>query len=136
MNHDTYQIIRAGQTIGNYPLWEIRQRLATDQLAFTDEYVRTGSAEKGRLIDLKEAILASSRPEAAAPMSHRGAASGQEVSFYGPLVGSLVGIAGIVVLAIGLFSSPDGSAIRQQVLVQYMTNGILLMILGVLLAKR
>jgi hypothetical protein len=133
MNTDNYQISRAGQPIGTFRLWEIRQRLAQDQLAFTDEYVRIGSQDHGRLIDLKDAILAASRPEAASFIANRG---GHEVSFYGPLVGSIVGIAGIIVLAIGLLTSPDGSAIRQQVLAQHMTNGILLMILGVLLAKR
>ena len=44
--------------------------------------------------------------------------------------------AGLITLAIALFSSPEGSAIRQTVLAQYMTNGILLMILGVLVAKK
>jgi hypothetical protein len=43
---------------------------------------------------------------------------------------------GGLVLINGLTGNPDGSAIRQAVLAQHMTNGILLMILGVLIAKR
>lgn len=45
-------------------------------------------------------------------------------------------VVGIFVLLGGLAGDPDGSAIRQQVLMQKMTNGILLMILGCLLARR
>jgi hypothetical protein len=45
-------------------------------------------------------------------------------------------IIGVFVLLRGLAGDPDGSAIRQQVLVQTMTNGILLMILGHIMARR
>jgi hypothetical protein len=45
-------------------------------------------------------------------------------------------IVGIFVLLGGLSGDATGSAIRQQVLVQTMTNGILLMILGCLMARR
>lgn len=45
-------------------------------------------------------------------------------------------IIGVFVLLGGLSGDATGSAIRQQVLVQTMTNGILLMILGCLMAQR
>ena len=45
-------------------------------------------------------------------------------------------IIGVFVLLGGLSGDATGSAIRQQVLVQTMTNGILLMILGCLMARR
>lgn len=53
-----------------------------------------------------------------------------------PTVGALTFIIGGFVLVNGLASNPDGSAIRQQVLAQHMTNGILLMILGFVMARR
>jgi hypothetical protein len=51
-------------------------------------------------------------------------------------IGVIVFFVGGIVLLSGLAGNPDGSAIRQAVLAQHMTNGILLMILGVLIAKR
>lgn len=51
-------------------------------------------------------------------------------------LGTAAFIVGVFVLLRGLVGDPDGSAIRQQVLVQTMTNGILLMILGYMMARR
>ena len=51
-------------------------------------------------------------------------------------LGTAAFIIGVFVLLSGLAGDPDGSAIRQQVLVQTMTNGILLMILGCVMARR
>jgi flagellar biosynthesis GTPase FlhF len=51
-------------------------------------------------------------------------------------LGTAAFIIGAFVLLSGLAGDPDGSAIRQQVLVQTMTNGILLMILGYMMARR
>lgn len=52
------------------------------------------------------------------------------------IAGALVFIIGGFVLLDGLVGNPQGSAIRQQVLAQHMTNGILLMILGFVMARR
>lgn len=51
-------------------------------------------------------------------------------------LGTAAFIIGVIVFLRGLAGDPDGSAIRQQVLVQTMTNGILLMILGYMMARR
>ena len=51
-------------------------------------------------------------------------------------LGTVAFIIGVFVLLRGFAGDPDGSAIRQQVLVQTMTNGILLMILGYMMARR
>jgi flagellar biosynthesis GTPase FlhF len=51
-------------------------------------------------------------------------------------LGTAAFIIGVLVFLRGLAGDPDGSAIRQQVLVQTMTNGILLMILGYMMARR
>lgn len=51
-------------------------------------------------------------------------------------LGTAAFIIGVFVLLRGFSGDPDGSAIRQQVLVQTMTNGILLMILGYMMARR
>jgi Fe2+ transport system protein B len=51
-------------------------------------------------------------------------------------IGIVVFIVGGFVLFGGLVGDATGSALRQQVLVQTMTNGILLMILGCIMAKR
>jgi len=50
--------------------------------------------------------------------------------------GILCFLLGGAVLLKALGGDPDGSAIRQAVLAQHMTNGILLMILGCIIAKR
>lgn len=52
------------------------------------------------------------------------------------LIGVLFFVIGGAVLLKALGGDPDGSAIRQAVLAQHMTNGILLMILGCIIAKR
>ena len=51
-------------------------------------------------------------------------------------IGIVIFLIGGFVLLGGLAGDASGSAIRQQVLVQTMTNGILLMILGCIMAKR
>jgi hypothetical protein len=51
-------------------------------------------------------------------------------------IGIVVFLVGGFVLFGGLVGDATGSALRQQVLVQTMTNGILLMILGCIIAKR
>lgn len=51
-------------------------------------------------------------------------------------IGTVAFVIGAFVFLRGLAGDPDGSAIRQQVLVQTMTNGILLMILGYMMARR
>ena len=51
-------------------------------------------------------------------------------------LGTAAFVIGVFVLLRGFAGDPDGSAIRQQVLVQTMTNGILLMILGYMMARR
>jgi uncharacterized membrane protein len=51
-------------------------------------------------------------------------------------LGTAAFIIGVLVFLRGLAGDPGGSAIRQQVLVQTMTNGILLMILGYMMARR
>jgi hypothetical protein len=50
--------------------------------------------------------------------------------------GTVFMLAGLITLGVALVRDPDGSAVRQSVLAQYMTNGILLMVLGVLVAKK
>ena len=52
------------------------------------------------------------------------------------VLGILCFLLGGAVLLNALGGNPDGSAIRQAVLAQHMTNGILLMILGSVIAKR
>jgi hypothetical protein len=42
---------------------------------------------------------------------------------------------GVIVFIYGLTTSPDGSAIRQQVLVQHMTNGLLFSIIALIVRK-
>ena len=52
------------------------------------------------------------------------------------LIGVLFFLIGGAVLLKAMGGDPDGSAFRQEVLAQHMTNGILLMILGCIIAKR
>jgi hypothetical protein len=59
-----------------------------------------------------------------------------ESGWFFHLIGVLCFLLGGAVLLKALGGDPDGSAIRQAVLAQHMTNGILLMILGCIIAKR
>ncbi len=51
-------------------------------------------------------------------------------------MGAIIFIIGALTLFSGLVSDATGSAIRQGVLAQHMTNGILLMILGKLISSK
>lgn len=89
--------------------------------------------EKAKKKEEEEAIAEAARVELIKKKaSERLDESGGFFKFIG--VGAF--IVGVFVLLGGLAGDATGSAIRQQVLVQTMTNGILLMILGCLLARR
>lgn len=101
------------------------ERLARERAKAKEDEAR--SAEAARISQLQE--RARSQGE-----SREGDKS-DDVSGW-PIAGALAFIIGGFVLFNGLMGSPDGSAIRQQVLAQHMTNGILLMILGFVMARK
>jgi hypothetical protein len=141
------RIARAGKLIGEFGIWEVKQKWIASELSMSDDYWRSGMTRWGKLQDIKEEILASAEPVQHAPRTESEfsqttpplpppvTASDESPSGF-KFVGVIVFIIGAFTLLCGFASDATGSAIRQGVFAQHMTNGILLMILGVLLAKR
>ena len=141
------RIARAGKEIGEYGLWEANQKWIAGEISMSDDYWRSGMSRWGKLQDIKDELLAAKKPESSPtkaepqaqtpvpPLPPAQPAPKEEPS---PLVaiGIIVFVIGALTLLGGLASDATGSAIRQGVFAQHMTNGILLMILGVLLAKK
>jgi hypothetical protein len=136
-----------GKEIGEFSPWEINQKWIAGEISMTDDYWRGGMTKWGKLQEIKEEILAAKKPEPATPMAAPAPSpvipplppSPAQPSDNGSpyfAFGVIVFIIGAITLLGGLASDATGSAIRQGVFAQHMTNGILLMILGVLLAKR
>jgi hypothetical protein len=139
------KIARSGKILGEFYPWEVCEKWAAGELSMTDDYWRQGMASWGKLQTIKEELITAKKPASSTaltsplpplpPMSKPkpSAKNPTEESF--PW-GTIVFIIGAVTVLSGLTGNPDGSAVRQGVLAQHMTNGILLMILGVLLSKR
>ncbi len=123
-------VAREGKVFGEFEPWEIKDWIKGGRLTWTDDFWQEGMDKWAKLEIIKEQVLKAQRPTIAS--------SNPEVAPSKILArtGTVLMAAGLITLAVALFSSPEGSAIRQTVLAQYMTNGILLMILGVLVAKK
>jgi hypothetical protein len=141
------RIARKGNEIGEFSPWEINQKWIAGEISMTDDYWRGGMAKWGKLQEIKDEILAAKKPEPTSPnetpapspvippLPPSPARPSDDSSPYFAF-GVIVFIIGAITLLGGLASDATGSAIRQGVFAQHMTNGILLMILGVMLAKR
>lgn len=143
----TYKVARIGKTIGDFKAWELKEWLADERLRWTDDYWHTGMTGWAKLETIRTPILAAQKPAPATPPASqnssiapgKSSAKEDDSAFSHSmlmLIGGIVIMIGGLVLLSGLTGNPDGSAIRQGVLAQHMTNGILLMILGVLIAKK
>jgi hypothetical protein len=139
------KVARKGMVIGEYQSWEICEKWAAGEISLTDDYWREGMATWGKLQDIKEDIITAKRPptlQAASnpppplPLASQPTRSEDDASGGSSLMGSILFIIGAITLLAGLTSDATGSAVRQGVLAQHMTNGILLMILGKLISRR
>jgi hypothetical protein len=136
-----YKVARGGKTIGDFKAWELKEWLANDRLRWTDDYWHAGMTGWAKLETIRAPILAAQKPTPPTPPPMPPKQGGKDQALPGCVhfvllpIGVIVFLIGGLVLLSGLTGNPDGSAIRQAVLAQHMTNGILLMILGVLIAK-
>lgn len=102
------------------------ERLARERAQAKEDEAR--SAEAARIREEKER-------NAQSPGDSRQTSKPDDVGGW-QVVGALTFIIGGLVLLDAFSGNPAGSAVRQQVLAQHMTNGILLMILGFVMARR
>jgi hypothetical protein len=141
------RIARKGKEIGEFSPWEVNQKWIAGEISMTDDYWRGGMTKWGKLQEIKDEILAAKKLEPATPIETPAPPdvipplplppvqpSNDSSPYFA--FGVIVFIIGAITLLGGLASDATGSAIRQGVFAQHMTNGILLMILGVLLAKK
>ena len=146
-----YKVARKGKHLGEFGPWELKNALEAGKLLWTDDYWTSGMAQWAKLETIRPQLLSAQQPAPAQPsgtpppplppgvpppQATPDGADKTNVNVGAQVVGTLVFLVGGLVTLSGLTSSPEGSAIRQGVIVQHMTNGILLMILGVLIAKR
>lgn len=135
------KVARAGKELGEYAIWEISERWAAGHLSMADDYWRAGMTSWGKLQDIKEEIITAKKPAETAevtspPPPLPAKKNSEEANGGSSLLGTIVFAIGAITLLSALTGSPDGSAIRQGVLAQHMTNGILLMILGRLISTK
>jgi hypothetical protein len=139
------KVARKGLVIGEFQLWEVFEKWTAGEISMTDDYWRDGMSTWGKLQDIKEEIITAKRPPTSQatsnpppplPAANRSSRPEDNPSGGSSLAGTIIFIIGALTLLSGLFSDATGSAIRQGVLAQHMTNGILLMILGKLIAAR
>jgi len=145
-----HKVARKGQHIGEFEPWELKVALETGKLQWTDDFWTSGMAKWEKLETIRTLIITAKKPAptpdpitppptpppSAQPPMPTGPKEEPDSRAGSQAVGTIVFMIGGLVLINGLTGNPDGSAIRQAVLAQHMTNGILLMILGVLIAKR
>ncbi len=142
------KVARAGKELGEFSAWEVCRKWIDGELSLSDDYWRPGMTSWGKLREIKEELLAAQKPEPTAdtpappalPVPPKPPAGnqnkGKDDGCGGTVIGAVFFIIGTLTLLMGFAGDATGSAIRQGVLTQQMTNGILLMILGVLLAKK
>lgn len=137
-----YKVARAGKTTGEFDLLGLKEALEKGQLQWTDDYWKSGMPNWAKLESIRAEILAAQRQSPPPPLPKEPIGKVHTQKEKNDLIHGLLLAMGIMSFAIGgltllsgLAGNPDGSAIRHGVLMQQMTNGILLMILGVLLAK-
>ncbi len=145
-----HKVARSGKHLGDFELWELRPSLEAGKLLWTDHYWTTGMPKWEKLETIRTLVMAAKKPAptpepttpppspppSAQPPMPAGPKEEPDSRAGSQAVGTIVFMIGGLVLINGLTGNPDGSAIRQAVIAQHMTNGILLMILGVLIAKR
>ena len=145
-----HKVARKGQHIGEFEPWELKVALETGKLQWTDDFWTSGMSKWEKLETIRPLIITAKKPAptpdpitppptpppSAQPPMPTGPKEEPDSRAGSQAVGTIVFMIGGLVLINGLTGNPDGSAIRQAVLAQHMTNGILLMILGVLIAKR
>jgi hypothetical protein len=145
------KISRNGLNRGEFELWQITALIKSGEILSTDHYWYDGMAEWKLVTEIiKLAQIAdsefkstNSQPPPLPKSSATSTDSNQDqlkkeskvkIREKGnSIVGGFIFIVGVLVLLKGLFSNPYDSAVREAVLYQEMTNGILLMILGTLM---
>lgn len=141
------KLARKGLVIGEYESWEVCNKWAAGEISMTDDYWREGMSAWGKLQDIKEEIITAKRPltlqdapdptpPPPLPAARQPAHLEEKPSGGSSFVGAIIFIIGALTLLSGLVGDATGSAIRQGVLAQHMTNGILLMILGKLISAK
>lgn len=141
------RVARAGKVIGEFGIGEVKQQWIASELSMTDDYWRSGMNKWGKLKDIKQEILAAKipltppiktevDPVGTPPPVPQPAPTPREPPSTFEVAGMIIFAIGAFTLYCGFASDATGSAIRQGVFAQHMTNGILLMMLGVLIAKK
>jgi hypothetical protein len=144
-SNSSYHIARAGKALGVFTKEQIIQGLKNGAYQYSDHIWDPKNKEAGwrKVSDL---FSDSSTGNATPPLPPKPTSPRQDSNF-GPdsfsrtqiiqyILSGFVILAGLMMLAYSSMLDADNSAIRQAVLEQMKTNGLLVILIGVLIAKR
>lgn len=140
------KISREGVNVGEYQLWQIAILVRIGKILVTDHYWHEGMKEWKKLSDseiIKESVEAKNKMDKleSSKVAQDNIFESSKalymflVSSLNTLFITVIFIIGFYMFMSGVFGNPEGSAIRQAVLEQRTTNGLLMMILGTLIHK-
>jgi hypothetical protein len=155
-SNSSYHIARAGKALGIFTKEQIIQGLKKGTYQYSDHIWDPKNKEAGwrKVSDLFSDSSTGNATPPLPPKSSRPRQWYDGVSIHGdsilgdayfwefllkrarPLFAALVMLVGSVMFAYALTMDPDNSAIRQAVIQQMQTNGLLVILIGVLIAKR
>jgi hypothetical protein len=130
-----YKVSRNGQPIGTFDIWGIKEGLDDGKLRWTDDFWTQGMNEWSKLEVIRKLVMSSDKAGSQGGLSPDDKPA-YDITEKFPIIGLFILFVGAAVFVIGMVGNPDGSAVRQQVLMQQMTNGLLIMILGAIIAKK
>ena len=134
------KVAKQGKEIGEFSLWEVKQKLDAQEFLLSYNFWRPGMRSWGKLEDIKNEISNAAKPQGVNNSSGSvdvppppPSTLDVLITAFSLVIGLISSALGLFVLLSTLFLFKAENVIQQNVAAIHMTNGILLIILGVLI---